>query len=224
MVKPLFFCDFDGVLNTFPYERNWVGPNRDRMDMYDPAFNDPKNWKTSNLKANPETHYKLDQIKKASTHGKTYTITFSSELVNQIRKLIVNDKINFVWLTSWREDAQTELNSLLSFPQAKTVSLNWYRRHSDYNGGMGKWEALCAYLKDNKVPYNTPIVWVDDEAAKPYITHPIDKNKEDYDRLIGKHQVPDSNYKKWCVICPNITWGISQNEFKAIKGFIEDSH
>ena len=215
-MKPILFLDFDGVLNAFPHKFNWVG-ERPLNGHQGADFNDPKNWELEVLKPNVETHFELDVNTTAEHNGHTYKITYSSELVESLRKLIVEDKIKLVWLTSWREASETKLNPMLGFPKDKVGFLAWQSTSiSPRNPQIGKYYGLCDYIekreKENLIDKGTPLIWVDDLATVGFAN--LSPNEIKYRKK--NESSPLDNYPS-LVLTPDEKWGISRKELRSIQ-------
>lgn len=215
-MKPILFLDFDGVINALPYKRNWIGP--DGVGLYDPELNNPKNWEYITLTPNEETHFPLDTVKKATHRGREYTITYSAELVDALRELIVEDKVHFIWLTTWREATQTELNPMLDFPADKAGWIEWQDTNLSYdNPQLGKFWGLCDYIerreREGSLEKDTPLMWVDDVATIGF------NNLSDYEmEYRKKHPTPLERYPS-LVLTTNADFGISRAELKSLQSF-----
>jgi len=220
-MKPIIFLDFDGVINAIPRERIYVGPEpADILDMY-PS----KNWEWKDVTPDLETHFELDQITTAHTNGRDYKITYSSEVVAALRELIVEDKVQFIWLTTWREDAMSKLNPILGFPNDKTSSLQWFDTSiSHTNPQMGKYYGMIDYFekleRDNVDLDGTSIVWVDDVATIGFVDL---TDKEKKFRIEHYAASPVLLYPS-LVVKPDMHFGISRAELKSIQDFVEEQN
>lgn len=232
MTKPYFFCDFDGVLNVFPYEQEYTGPKLN--GMWDPAGNDPKNWKITEIEPDPTKHFVWDEettVPHISYPDKTLRLRWSSELINNIKALIESDTVTFMWLTTWNEHT-VGLNKILGFPE-ETPFLRWWPRGlSDYSQS-GKGNYLLKHMEKTNDTIS-PFIWVDDVATKSQVTelklYPELFSTEDgywVDRL--KYEDEDSY--KWkgsllqrdplpLVLLTNEKVGIARNQWAMIEKYI----
>lgn len=218
MTRPIFFCDFDGVLNAFPFEDVWTGP--DDITSYDKVMHHPEYWEKQRLLPNLKTHFDLDkEIVIEDSNGVRHKIIYSSELIERIKNLIHMNTLEFVWLTAWREQTQTLLNPLFDFP-VTTPYLHWYSRRSDYNE-FGKTEAITQAFEAHPEANDIPFVWVDDVATK---------NKQNLDTTRPNFVDNQRNYHRSefskipaekLIIATDPRWGISRKELAAIENFAQ---
>lgn len=194
-MKPILFADFDGVINAFIYD--------DRI-------------------VSEDTHFALDTVDYAVSLGKKYTLNFSSELVNQFRDLIVDDAVKWLWLTTWRDEAVTNLNPVLGFPEGKAGYLPWQDTTiSTTNPQIGKYFGLNDYILEQEdrgllLP-GTPIIWVDDVATMGF----ADLSETDIQRLQNNPYPQPMFHYPTLIIKPDMRWGISRAEMQQIHDFIE---
>lgn len=215
MVKPIIFCDFDGVINAIPYENVWVGDNSKMflggLDLYDKA-----NWRLDTLTPDTETHFVLDRQEKiVGMRNRPVLLNLSNELISELNKIIGEGNADFMWLTAWREHTQTLLNPLLPFPE-NTPFLDWYYRGSNDYTESGKFNALRDYLTGNPEHMGRPVVWIDDVATEFHQTHrksEFDDERKKYS-WFTEHDIPH------LVIHTDAHWGISRVELSAVNEFI----
>ena len=207
---PTWFCDFDGVINAMPYERVWVGAEGriSEFDMYDPT-----NWKVVTHQPDESKHFGWDNVVEAETGGRTFTLRFSSELVDNIRALITSGAINFVWLTSWNEDSMRVLNPLLGLPE-DTPYLPWYQHRSDYEH-MGKFSALKELLKEIAPSARKPFIWTDDVITKHFAPTDFEGRKNYVEYNFSQRLKVDS-----LIIQTNPLFGIDRREWALIEDFL----
>ena len=211
--KPIFFCDVDGVLNALPFERTWTGTEKIH-GVYDPALWDSKNWRVDRVEPDIKKSFALDQepvvlLNKNHHYDASepkfseLQLRYSSTLIKRIRRLITEDKIAFVWLTSWKTEAVRLLNTEFGFPET-TPFLDW-ATWSDLGQARKGW-ALLEFLEslDQKVPW----VWVDDVATENYVAR-----RYHDDRL-------DANFGPRLIIQTDPMWGINRNEMSRIEKFV----
>jgi hypothetical protein len=221
-MQTLFVCDFDGVLNPIPFEKEWVGPEHD-VSAFGFEMIDPKNWKTVQREIDADVYFMPDRTEKVTVsdelgYESTYIIRWSTELVERISELVESGAIEFLWLTTWRQNAQDALAPLLGFDPG-WKHLPWQSRRSDYDH-VGKLIALEDVIDKGE---DRPVVWIDDVA-----THRV----ENYSYLYGGEDRPypesrdsrstlvnhDSGY---LAVQPSTLFGISRAEWHAIEKFIE---
>lgn len=187
-IKPYLFCDVDGVLNALMYYKIWVGPELPPdTPWWDPMMTDRKNWGVERYKEDLKKEFLIDREACTTlpakqngwgdiTEEKKLILHWSSEVINTLRDLINSGKVDFYWLTTWRDDAVNLLNPLFDFPES-TPFLQWQNRGmSDYNQS-GKGSAIYDLFRDKEVwednkPYPTRRLLTDEEAAevrKPFI-------------------------------------------------------
>jgi hypothetical protein len=136
-MKPMMFLDFDGVLNAL---------------------------------MRPLAAYPADGVfwpdRTAVTYPAGYAPTpihWSSELVDRIRALIIEDRVSFTWLTTWQNYVETELVPALGIADAADkMAVEPWMRHGEVNQFDGKSSAVRRFLTARA---DTPVVWVDDEIA-----------------------------------------------------------
>lgn len=164
-MKPVLFCDFDGVINQFPYryERETDGSHAIAVEYGGHTnYGFTREWFDGDEFFEPTDFILLETVKG------TFPINYSSEMVERLRKLIVDDRIHFVWLTTWREEAVRLLNPLFGFPEHVTF-LPWMQKLSDYNHG-GKAHAVMDYFEEDVRRRDGKMVWLDDVATKGFET------------------------------------------------------
>jgi hypothetical protein len=221
-MKPYLFLDFDGVINAFPYDRRWIGPETDgnENDLFGFELLNPKNWAYDIVEPDPTTHFPLDTISEATHNGRTFRITYSAELVEALKELIVEDKVNFLWLTTWREASLTELNPMLGFPNEKADFLPWYDTTASVsNPQLGKYWGLTDFIieeaKQKRLEKDTPLIWVDDVATTGF----YNLSEQEKKRRTEEARDPFFTYPT-LVIQPDDKWGISRAELALIQEMV----
>jgi hypothetical protein len=111
-VKPVIACDFDGVLNPINKHRVYVGS--DTYSVLSEVFPKAGDWAIKKQEIDPTIFFAPDNEETVSwSETRKIQIQWSSELVNEINKLIDSDKVTFLWLTSWRHRAEQILAPVL---------------------------------------------------------------------------------------------------------------
>jgi hypothetical protein len=224
---PFWFCDVDGVINAIPFERKWVGTDEQAKDTFE--LMDRNNWALERLHPNLETNFELDNeiVLEFDRNDEyqgildpklvTLKIRYSTELITQIRDLIVDNKINFVWLTTWKRQAVTKLNPIFGFPP-ETPYLEWRTDGDDgqYNKIGGILDLYDDYKRTNPEETPQPFIWVDDVVTKDYVTTEKDKSRN-YNNVLTSH-TSNANL----VIQTDPFWGISRDEMNRIQEFIRN--
>jgi hypothetical protein len=203
--KPTVFCDFDGVFNAMPFQKMWVGDKG--ASMWDSS-----NWKWVEVTPDPKKHFVWDRTEHVPVDNETYTIRFSTELVANFNRLIADERINFIWLTSWMEHSVSVLNPLLGLP-LDTPFLPWLRHRQDYVH-RGKFTALKKLITDIPPEARQPLVWIDDVATESFIT-----NSQKYIR--SEFSFKSSLGVKSLVLQTEPEYGINRNEWGRIERFVQ---
>lgn len=162
-MKPILFCDFDGVINQFPYLwKQETDGSHDKVVEYGGQMN----YGFFHKDFDDDKFFRADEFVMLPTHKGTFPISYSNEMVDRLRSLIVDDKVHFVWLTTWREEAVSLLNPMFDFPEHVNY-LHWQRRMSDYNHA-GKGHAIMDYFGSYPEQSERKMVWLDDVATRSY--------------------------------------------------------
>jgi len=156
-----FFSDVDGVLHI----PNHIRVNRDGQNVI--PFS--KEWKHNNeyevveLVRDPTQHYPITHSEKVVPQA-DWDFHWSDEMLAEIRFLINQGWIDFVWLTNWRHHAVNILNPLFNLPEHVSF-LPW---EITDNHDM-KAPALLSFYEQTPIKNRKPFVWVDDKANVDYI-------------------------------------------------------
>ena len=201
---PIMYCDFDGVINALNRFPEWNDPNSKPTEL-DYIFQDPTKWHVETYPVPNDTHYAPDNEQEVEFRGRQYIIQWSSELIEELNSIINSQKINFVWLTTWKEYTDSLLNDLLGLNVLTGSWLNFPQRGGGFSG---KLEALIDLT--STVPNSPPFVWVDDEDTRGLENHDNPENT----------RLADMTGTKTLVIQPNPDYGISRKEIESIKKFI----
>lgn len=209
-MKPVLFCDFDGVINQFPYryERDTDGSHDVAIEyggMMNYGFR--REWFDDSKFFEPTDFVMLDTIKDI------FPIFYSSEMVERIRNLILEDKVKFVWLTTWREEAVRLLNPLFGFPEGVTF-IPWMQKLSDYNHA-GKAHAVMNYFEEDLSRRDGKMVWLDDVATKGFETWSDSEGFFDSKATV-RFGFPDDSL----VMVTNEFFGITRSGMSTIENFV----
>lgn len=220
--KPLLLLDFDGVINCFPEDKIWRRGKQDRLverlgagdprtELYDPV-------KTAFL---IDKKYKINLGK-----GDRFNLRWSSELVDDIRRLQEDVHADLMWLSSWMLYTD-RLNALLGLigerygdpsylddeeynVKIQIRTAQWFDPVTRMNYSIGKRIYVENLLKDMvKTGEKRPLIWCDDEEA--------DELNERHIRKAGLNKIVPI-----LMIQPDERIGISRSQFSKIKSFIED--
>lgn len=161
IMKPVLFCDFDGVINQFPYT---YMRETDGSHVLAVEYGGHTNYGFLKSFYNEELFFPSDEFFLLDTVKGTFPINYSNEMVDRLRKLIVEDKVEFIWLTTWRDEAVRLLNPLFGFPE-HVGFLPWQQKMSDYNHA-GKGHAAMDYFEDNPSFRDRGMIWLDDVATR----------------------------------------------------------
>ena len=214
MSKPILFCDFDGVLNTFPYKYHRINDEFERenyaADGLEILQHGANEYALQRYPIDEEQYFRADERFIAAAGNGSFIIHYSSEMVDRIRNLIDTGKIEFVWLSTWRAHTIT-LNEHLNF---RNVSwLDWEQKMSDYNQVFKK-VAIRDYFTENEP---RPFIWLDDVATIGSVNFPEEDDGWDANPLFKKYDLPS------LIIKPFEQFGISRVELDAIEKFVEDN-
>jgi hypothetical protein len=208
---PTVFCDFDGVLNVMPYDRVWVGDDEKNGAWNSYGIWDKNNWKVVEVAPDPKKHFVWDNIVDMPSENGTFTLRVSTELATRLGDLIRSGAIQFVWLTTWREEAVKLLNPLLGFPE-DTPYLPWARRRSDYTH-IGKFTALREFMEAIAPEERQPFIWIDDVATHDFINNAKKHTRSTFDfkKKLGVSSL---------ILETDPLYGISRSEMKRIDSFL----
>lgn len=208
---PTVFCDFDGVLNAMPFEEVWIGEGV--IDTI--AMITRSNWRIEARQPDPKKHFVWDRVEEGSTGGKTYTLRFSTELIEKFKELIESKRINFVWLTTWNADAVKVLNPLLGFP-ADTPYLPWFKAREEMGHGQGgKFRAIRDFFLESGDEGKHPFIWIDDVATDVY----VDRTPEGY-KVKPWYSFKEEHDVDSLILQPEHLYGINRNQWARIEKFV----
>lgn len=178
MTRPVLYMDFDGVVN-------FVGSRTRHTKVAGLGY-----LRRNGVWANKTP----DETWKAThSYGERYfNLNWSAELVRKLDEL----NADWLWLTSWKEDAPEFLDPMLGVKSAG--ALDWdYSKATNFNHAL-KFVALLADQDANPRPF----VWVDDEATVAF----------DADAFLTP--VPH------LVVCPDDEVGLTADDLAAITEFV----
>lgn len=209
-MKPIIFCDFDGVINQFPYR--WVKESDGSHDK-EVEYGGHTNYGFFHKDFNDEKFFRADEFTMMPTHKGTFALSYSSEMVDRLRKLIVDDLVHFVWLTTWRAEAVSLLNPLFNFPEHVNY-LEWSNKMSDHNHAF-KGYAIFDYFDEHPDERERKIVWLDDVATRGYANW---REGEGFGSasLEAADNLPDNRL----VLLTDGLYGISRAEMNMIEEFV----
>lgn len=159
MLKPILFCDVDGVIRA----------------------RDGKTYSGNPSDFNPETHYDMDQHTVFTDRDDPWLFHYSTEMVKELRSLIEDDLVEFKWNTNWRSYAVSRLNPMFNFPDHITFLDIAYDKKAyaqEYKG-----HGISSFLADTP---ERPFIWLDDVATASFVDG-INQNK--FDHLTGERLI-----------------------------------
>lgn len=214
-MKPVLFCDFDGVINQFPYIYNRVMDADDRagfeavgLEIIKLGLND---WALQKQVFDDSKFFAPDGRFFAKAENGEFLINYSSEMVDRLRSLIVSDKVEFIWLTTWREHTAM-LNEKLGFPDMVSW-LPWQQRMSDYNHA-GKGHAIADWFEDNPEFSDRKWVWLDDVATRSFC------NWNENEGFVEPPRKLEAANINCLILDTDDTWGISREQMNIIETFV----
>lgn len=216
-MKPVLFCDFDGVINQFPfkYARETDGSHNVVLE-----YNGQTSYGFLREEFDNEKFFEHTNFVMLETYKGTFPISYSSEMVERLRNLILSDKVEFIWLTTWRDEAVRLLNPMFDFPDNLTF-LHWQSRMSDYNHA-GKSHAVMDYFEEDPTRLGRKMVWLDDVATRDF------KTWDDKTGFIENKRAEMTGYNSSVKVFPEnklimLTdefFGISKAGMSAIENFV----
>lgn len=209
-MKPILFCDFDGVINQFPfrYEKETDG-SHDVIIEHHEQTNYGFLWDNFD----EENFFKYTDFVMLNTIKGTFPITYSKDMVNRLCKLILSDKVEFVWLTTWREEATHLLNPLFEFPESVTF-IPWTQKMSDYNHA-GKAHAIMNYFEEDDKRLERKMIWLDDVATRRL------ENWDENEGFITNTYLDTFNFpEEKLIILTDEFYGLSKKGMSTIEDFV----
>lgn len=206
------FCDFDGVINVFPYERTIYLSTQANL-----GFTEGHNYGIKNITIDPSLHYTLDQ--KATINN--MPITYSSELIHILNTIMMDPTVNFRWLSTWKEELPRTVMPSMGLTGSTTVT-DWHLLGmSDYME-QGKTRAIVQYYEQALANGTDlePFIWLEDVAARPYATRENSVPDRSIFDFYGKDTDPRLLEIPHLIIAPNDCYGLTRNHTALIHEFI----
>lgn len=208
--SPYLFLDFDGVFNAVNRELTYVGENP--LTELSMIFRNPKDWVVETFEVNGDTHYVPDREAKAELNGKTFTIQWSEEMVDEMNSIIGLGIVRPILLSTWKEVGAKTVMPLIGL---NLKPGDWLDFHYS---GMNPYEAgkylalynLYAGLAREGSP-TPPFVWVDDVATHYFC------NVDNPENTILQDEFGVS---ECLIVKPKTRQGISREEMSRIKSFV----
>lgn len=217
-MKPILFCDFDGVINQFPYLYKRVSNDFEREEFINAGLEvlqvGSDVWALQRNVCDKEKFFAPDGRFVAKAENGEFLISYSSEMVERLRRLIVSDAVEFVWLTTWRQYTD-RLNEELGFPDIVSW-LPWQQRMSDYNH-MGKGHAISYWFEDHPEFADRKWVWLDDVATSRF------SNWNEDEGFVEPSFTLDNVNSNCLILDTDDMWGLSRAQFDKIESFVSVS-
>jgi len=220
---PIIFVDIDGVINAIPYERQWIGPV-DSTDVLE--LRDPKNWQWVRVEGSSEVDYELSEeftveidpahdspdhrfggITPSPEEYREVTITYSPEMVNELRGFRERGDAQIVYLTWWRSEALRVLEPRLQL--GAVGYLDWSSNSS--LGHLRKIHAIADLYEELQL--RNRFIVCDDEALRKVT--PASK--------LWDESLPHGNELnsiERLFIEPDPRWGINRAHIESMKKFL----
>jgi hypothetical protein len=218
MTDPVtLFCDFDGVINTFP----------DAKHLRRGGFSDVvKTWRDHDPRKPlyaPDHAYKPEVRMRVMVEGHgRIPLRWSSELMDEIRGIITDERVDFTWLSTWQEFIEPVLYDALEIRDLadKMDIAVWKRFSMDYpdlvkRQYVERWLTtdMATMQQDNTL--HKTFIWIDDEVASEASRgHMLADKRPDY--MIHEENIHG------LMIRPNDEIGISRPQMQRIREFIEN--
>lgn len=206
-MKPLLLSDFDGVINAPTNHLFWT-------DSYSKGiYPDPEIHHHEDRVLDELIHYTTDSVHYHEGGYGVNKLRWSSELVSDYRNLIVNDQVEFIWFTGWKEGAVKILTPLFNFPNAEQyiAPINPGETVSDI-GHVWKIEAIIDLYKNQ--PKGRPFIWLDDLVTEQFRNTP-DKG-EKFDWLMEQIGNPPA-----LIMHIDERYGVTRKDMQQIHEFIQ---
>lgn len=215
-MKPVLFCDFDGVLNQFPYVYHRVLDEADREEFTSAGLEfialGASEWALQKQSCDEDKFFAPDSRFVAKADNGEFLISYSSEMIERLRKLVVSGEVEFVWLTTWREHTNM-LNLQFGFPEDKVSWLPWFNKRSDYSHA-GKGKAIEAWFEDHPEFVDRRWVWLDDVATARF------SNWNELEGFVEPGLVLENVNGDCLILDTDEQWGLSKAELAALEGFV----
>lgn len=231
--QPFLFIDIDGVVNPVPYEREWTGAEDSGNDPL--AIYNPKNWRWNKLENDPLHHYEITREitveldkwagerplhenpnarKDSFRRYKSLVISLMDPMLEELRAIIQEHKVQVVYLTYWRSEAIRLLESEL-----KLSAIGYLDWHADSGDHSLKISALASFYKDHGL--SNPFVVIDDEALKGFridskLWHAkLDSSLEEWQAIEKLNSIPR------LFLEPDPRWGIDRSQIERLRSFLD---
>ena len=215
-MKPVLFCDFDGVVNQFPFLYEKVHNDVEREEFITEGLevitHGLNEYALRKQVCDEQVFFVPDSRFMAKAGNGEFMINYSSEMVSRLRGLIESDEVEFVWLTTWREHT-VQLDKQFGFPEDKVTWLPWQQRMSDYNHS-GKGWAIDDWFEEHSEFVERRWVWLDDIATRSYC------NWNDFDGFVKPDRKLEYASKDCLILDTDDTWGISREQLNMIESFV----
>ena len=146
------YCDFDGVLNTFPDLKMLRRGGQTRLDWMKPE--DPRRSLYS-----LDNAFLLDHTEHVRAKGQMWRIKWAGELAQNLHQLMLDGRIMFHWLSTW-QPWTASLDSQLGFT-GLTDTIHWYDPQTNQGILTGKFHTIRIAAEKHEAP----IIWLDDEEC-----------------------------------------------------------
>lgn len=215
-MKPVLFCDFDGVINQFPFLYERIDNDFDREMFTSEGFeiitHGLNEYALRKQVCDEKVFFYSDKRFTAKAGNGEFLINYSSEMVSRLRDLIVTDKVEFVWLSTWREHT-VAINTEFSFPEDKVSWLPWQQKMSDYTHS-GKGWAVADWFEEHPEFVDRKWLWLDDVATRSYY------NWNEYDGFIEPSRKLEFANENCLILDTDDIWGISRAQLNKIEEFV----
>jgi hypothetical protein len=131
-----------------------------------------------------------------------YKIHWYTDLVEELNKLSKMEGVNMVWLTTWQNQAVTDLCPALGIEGTEWRVLYAEDKHD--LADLRNWWKLREIRKDIALTEPDKIIWIDDDF------------KYDREAIEWAESISD----KILPICPFSDWGMTKEDFDDIIKFI----
>lgn len=136
---------------------------------------------------------------RAKAYNGEFTITYAPELITFIKFIHESGIAEVRWLTTWGDEANTELCGKLGLPQFEVAG---YR---DYGDRWWKWVQLADWAEKNP---DTPIIWTDDDIQ--------------FDSTARRWVDFESKTRPILALSPETTVGLTRDHVARIAKFASD--
>lgn len=214
-MKPLLLMDFDGVFNALNTYWAWVGEGK--PNELDYVYQQPPNWELKTDEVDGSLFFTPDREVVVPFDDFKVKVQWSTELVHNINRLIAYDLVDFVWLTTWKEQTDTVLTPLLGLdidlgrwvPSTANSGRRFFMHNYDHNQ-EGKWVALQEYMDINYPDERPPIIWFEDVTT-------VNKDNHEYPE---NTLVSDTLRTPALVFATDPANGVSREQWSAVEKWV----